>query len=86
MTKTTKKFSLIVEIDLQTLSDKYIEGSETEPVSLQSMIEYECQWIQDSGIHLKEIQEINFLYPSFSLSDFSTKRDLHHPSPINHHP
>jgi hypothetical protein len=58
MTKTTKKFSLIVEIDLQTLSEKYLEGSETEPESLLSMIEHECQWIQDSGIHLKQIQDI----------------------------
>jgi hypothetical protein len=61
MTESTKKFSLIVEIDLETLTAKYMDASENEAesASLLSMIEFECQWIKDSGIYVKEIQEIN---------------------------
>lgn len=58
MTQTTKKFSLIVEVDLDTLTDRYIECNEAQPDSFLSMIEFEWQWIQDSGIHLKQIHEI----------------------------
>jgi hypothetical protein len=63
MTESTKKFSLIVEIDLETLTAKYMDASENEAesASLLSMIEFECQWIKDSGIYVKEIQEINHI-------------------------
>jgi hypothetical protein len=76
MTNTTQKFSLIVEIDLQTLSDNYIECHEAEPDSLQSMIESEWQWIQDSGIYLKQIQEIKEIDGiDFQAAEYAINQD-----------
>ena len=59
--KKIKKFCFTVEVNVDELSEAYLEAiEESEPDSLESMIIHECHWIEGSGLYVKEIKEIDF--------------------------
>jgi uncharacterized protein involved in exopolysaccharide biosynthesis len=69
---TTAKpiYTITVEVDIDALTKTYLEGSDaTQPDTLSSMIEYECNWLQSSGLSVKDISSLddnNGMLPSRS--------------------
>lgn len=54
-----KKFTFQVEVDVAQLTAAYLSALDlTEPDSLHSMVEHECHWLEESGIHVRNISEI----------------------------
>ena len=59
MQKPEKYINVILKLDLETLTQTYLENTqEAEPDTLENMaIHDEFGWLEDSGIELSEIVE-----------------------------
>ena len=54
-----KKYIFTVEVNTEELTKTYLEAiEETQPDSLESMLEHECHLIEGSGMYVKEIKEV----------------------------
>lgn len=53
-------YSNNVEVDIDALTKTYLEGTDaTQPDTVNSMIEYECNWLQSSGLSVKDISSLD---------------------------
>ena len=53
-----KRFSLTVNVDLDTLTRTYQGTDSSDLPTVESIVEMEMGWVNQSGIHLVDINEL----------------------------